>query len=71
MALGINIGDRVVYEPLDGYEYGIMQHGVAGVHRWGMTAQEAGEWVASWEEDGGRAGAFYVVRRPVGTWEEA
>jgi hypothetical protein len=33
-----------------------------------MTEQEAREWVAGWEEDGGRPGAFYVVSRPVGEW---
>ena len=49
------------------YEYGIGWRDE--IHRTGMTEDEAAEWVAEWNEDGGRPGVFHVIRRVLGPWE--
>jgi hypothetical protein len=52
------------------YEYGIaFYQQLVDPHRTGFTKEEAEDWVRAWIEDGGRPGAFRVIRRPVGDWE--
>lgn len=53
------------------YEWGVALRRIHGPHRTGMTEQDARDWVAEAEEDGAAPGAFYVIRRPIGEWEEA
>jgi hypothetical protein len=52
------------------YEYGVMIRNVEGLHRGPWTKDEAETWIAEALEDGFKPGYFYVVRRPVGNWEE-
>lgn len=40
-------------------------------HRTGMTEEGARSWVEEFEADGGRKGAFIVIKRPVSKWEVA
>lgn len=60
---------------VDYYEYGVAHTSdlcgkyVDDVHRLGMTEFEANLWINQWEEDGGKAGAFVKIRRPVCSWE--
>lgn len=53
------------------YEFGVGRRRTEDVHRCGMTETEARDWVAEVESDGALPGAFYVIRRPIGEWEEA
>lgn len=41
------------------------------IHRGPMTEVEADKWIKEFEQDGGEAGAFFVVSREVGPWELA
>ena len=40
-------------------------------HRSGMGEEDARDWVRDFEADGGKPGAFIVVRRQIGAWEDA
>ena len=60
------------------YEYGIAHHrhdpngameDEQGPHLSGMTLERAQRFIDEWEIDGGRPGAFYIIRRPKGPWE--
>ncbi len=54
------------------YEWGVVCARVPNeVHRDQMTEEQAREWVREFEDEGGKAGAFLVIRRPVGDWEIA
>lgn len=52
------------------YEYGVAFHdeSLDDPHRTGMTLTEAEKWIRGWEEDGGRPGAFYIIRREMQPW---
>lgn len=41
------------------------------VHRTGMTKEEAEQWIAEWEQDGGVKGAFYVIEREISPWKSS
>lgn len=61
-------------QPDDQWEWGIARGSdeLVDPHRTGMTEEQAREWVAEFEgEDGGRKGAFIVIKRPVSKWEVA
>lgn len=51
------------------FEYGIIHHTDTEPHRERMTEATARAWIAEFEEDGGKAGAFRVIRRTIGPWE--
>ena len=52
------------------YEYGVaFRRTTSEPHRLGMTEIEASTWIKEFIEDGGRSGAFVVIRRPMGDWE--
>lgn len=51
-------------------EWGVMlEHDQREPHRSGMTELEARSWIREFEEDGGRVGAFYAIKREIGEWE--
>jgi hypothetical protein len=51
-------------------EYGIFYARRNDLHRGPMTEAEARSWIEGFIDDGGRPGAFYVVSRVVGPWQE-
>ena len=67
----VESGDAMTVTAEPEYEWGIGMRSRGGAHRTGMTEQEARGWVAEAEEDGCAMGAFFVIRRPVGEWEQA
>ena len=52
-----------------GFEYGIRCSTDGKVHRNGMTLEEAKQWLDGWLVDGGREGAFSLIRRSISKWE--
>lgn len=55
---------------MDTKEYGVMHDRYPDeLHRGPMTKEEAERWVQEFEDEGGRAGAFYVVSRTVSPWK--
>lgn len=50
-------------------EYGVIHRSDTEPHREHMTEATARAWIAEFEEDGGKAGAFRVIRRTIGPWE--
>ncbi len=55
------------------WEWGVAYKGVEYeiLHRWGMTEDEAREWVRHWPELGGVPDVVSVVKRSLGPWERA
>jgi hypothetical protein len=54
------------------YEFGIRHVASGKLHREGMTFKQARDWIKEFEEElGGKIGAFVVVRKGYGPWEEA
>jgi hypothetical protein len=54
----------------DRWEYGlVLWSEPSELHRGPMLEHEAWNWLAEFERDGGRVGAFRVVRRQVGEWK--
>jgi hypothetical protein len=54
------------------WEYGIQYGGCSNPpHRYGMTEQQARDWINTLQSLGGNlhAKAFLIIRRPVGSWE--
>lgn len=50
-------------------EYGVIHHSDTEPHREHMTEATARAWIAEFEEDGGKVGAFRVIRRTIGPWD--
>lgn len=50
------------------WEYGVMHTSRPGIHRGPWDARKARLWIQDWLADGGKADAFYLVRRPTGPW---
>lgn len=58
----------------DTYRYGIMYNHANGqkeIWREDMTQSQAEGFVRDHESDGGRVGAFSIIRRTISKWEEA
>jgi hypothetical protein len=52
------------------FEYGVLHVATEEVHRHSMTVEEAVQWLAEWEEMGGKPDAFSIIRREIGAWEK-
>jgi hypothetical protein len=56
------------------YEYGIgcvhySFQTTDAVHRFGLTKEDAIQWLKEWVDDGGNPSTFFIIRRPVTKWE--
>jgi hypothetical protein len=54
---------------MDGYEYGVQWVHDGYVHHTNMTLEDASKFIREAVEEGVRAGALQIIRRPRGDWE--